>query len=52
VSSILTAATISGPLRGPTARRLSHKEETVGRHHPERFSFHGLSVLADRTPDS
>ena len=37
VSSILTAASFSGPLRGPTARRLSHKEETVGRHHPERF---------------
>ena len=52
VSSILTAAIFSEPLRGPTARRLSHKEETVGRHHPERFSFHGLSVLADRTPDS
>ena len=34
VSSILTAATFL-TLRGPTARRLSHKEETVGRHHPE-----------------
>jgi hypothetical protein len=44
VSSILTAATISGPLRGPTARRLSHKEETVGRHHPERFSFRAQSI--------
>ena len=52
VSSILTAAIFSGPLRGPTARRLSHKEETVGRHLPERFPFHGFSVLADRTPDS
>ena len=41
VSSILTAANFIGTLRGPTARRLSHKEETVGRHHPERFSFTG-----------
>jgi len=24
----------------------------VGRHLPERFPFHGFSVLADRTPDS
>ena len=41
VSSILTAANFSPPLRGPTARRLFHKEETVGRHHPERLSFTG-----------